>query len=244
MADVACVEVHDVAPPTWRLCQRLVDWLDARGVGPLALLVVPYYHRVSPTIGDRPFLDWLADRRARGDELVLHGYVHLDESPAGGGVAMRLARRWLTAGEGEFAALGHDEAARRLQAGLELFRDAGWPRPGFVPPAWLAGAQARSAIDDSGVAYLAMRNTVRVVPGNRCVRAPAVAWSMRSRPRRLTSLAVNALRALQRPSNLRVALHPADALRSDGFARVRHQTHRLIAGRRLVTLAELVGAPR
>src|SRR6185312_8938745 len=37
----AVVAVHDVSPATWRECRQLLERLDAAGVRPLTLLIVP-----------------------------------------------------------------------------------------------------------------------------------------------------------------------------------------------------------
>lgn len=150
-APLLCVSIHDVAPATWDDCARLAAALRTVADIPLSWLVVPRYH-------DRPDDDaalraGLDAALARGDELVLHGYTHLDTEARAGGVRQRFLRGVYTRREGEFAALPAAEARRRLEMGLAWFRARGWTASGFVPPAWLMGEGAWEALRDFPFAY-------------------------------------------------------------------------------------------
>ena len=76
----AVVALHDVSPATWRECRLLLERLDAAGVRPVTLLIVPDFHHRAPVGGDPAFLRAMDARLARGDELVLHGLFHLDKA--------------------------------------------------------------------------------------------------------------------------------------------------------------------
>jgi hypothetical protein len=94
----------------------------------------------------------LSTALARGDELVLHGYTHLDTAPR----PTRWRERFLRgtySREGEFAALSADEAERRIRLGLDWFAQRGWPVSGFVAPAWLLGEGAWQALRRFDFAY-------------------------------------------------------------------------------------------
>ena len=115
-----CVSVHDVAPHTWLQCERLLQAIRAVADIPLTLLVVPAYHY--HPVADAARYDRLLEHRlSLGDELALHGYTHLDEGAAPTGWRDKFKRQFYTQGEGEFAALGADEARQRLAWGLEWF---------------------------------------------------------------------------------------------------------------------------
>lgn len=238
--------IHDVAPATLDACRRLAAWLDAGGLGPLCLLVVPAFH------GDRPIdpaseaARWLRARTARGDEVVLHGYRHLaDRRPAR--LADRLRARLLTAGEGEFLALPAAEAARRLAAGLAALEAAGLGRPqGFVAPAWLLGDEARQAAAALGFAYTTTRTALHDLAGGRSYRAPALGLSSRSRARRVASrLVVPWLwRAARRAPLVRFALHPVDLRAPAALGRLERLVEEALAGRRVVTYGSAVRAVR
>ncbi|MEP7206636.1 MAG: polysaccharide deacetylase family protein [Casimicrobiaceae bacterium] len=208
-----CIELHDVAPATWSLCQRILARIDARGLVPVSLLVVPDYHHRGYITRDGAFLRAINQRLARGDEIALHGLHHLDEGPVARSPKEWLQRRVRTLSEGEFAATDARVSAERIARGLAEFVAAGWRGRGFVPPAWLLGAGARAVLDGFGFTYVALRDGLVALPGwtmietttlsyaafspwRRALSRPALAWQLQRAP-------------LLRP--LRLAIHPVDA---------------------------------
>ena len=146
-----CVSIHDVAPATWDDCARLAAALRSVADIPFSWLVVPRYHdRLDDDAAMRAGLDAAL---ARGDELVLHGYTHLDTEARADNLRQRFLRGVYTRREGEFAALPAGEARRRIELGLDWFRERGWTASGFVPPAWLMGEGAWDALEDFDFAY-------------------------------------------------------------------------------------------
>jgi len=138
-----CVSIHDVSPATWDDCACLAQALRSVADVQLTWLVVPQHHRGG---GDAGRMEaGLEAALARGDELALHGYTHLDTAPRGQGLKERMLREGYSR-EGEFAALTSDEAAHRIRLGLDWFAERGWPVRGFVPPAWLMGTGAWQAL--------------------------------------------------------------------------------------------------
>lgn len=207
------VVLHDVAPARWDACRRVLDTLHATAgtTLPLTLLVVPRWHGRSEA--PPPYLRWLHHLQRRGHELALHGLTHHDDGPPPADWQDRLWRRFYTAGEGEFAALDVRAAAARLQEGRRWADTHGFTMPGFVPPAWLAGAASRHAIAGAGFAWTCTRTTLQALPGGAPQPAPALVFSTRAAWRRVASLAWNhtlAWRARQAPL-LRLELHPDDA---------------------------------
>nr|WP_217345335.1 polysaccharide deacetylase family protein [Noviherbaspirillum sp. L7-7A]MBV0879593.1 polysaccharide deacetylase family protein [Noviherbaspirillum sp. L7-7A] len=207
-----CVSIHDVAPATWELCERLLAAVSAVANVPLTLLVVPAYH------GDSRDLPWydreLACRLALGDELALHGYVHLDQGPPPRSLRQRYARHIYTKGEGEFAALTEQEAARRLALGRQWFACRGWPLQGFVPPAWLLGEGGWRALRASGLLYATTWRHFHFLQDAAPVEAPSLVYSSRNAwGRALSRQAVSWAGIGQRNAPLaRLSLHPRDAL--------------------------------
>jgi len=61
----AVVAVHDISPATWRECRQLLERLDAAGVRPLTLLIVPDYHHRAPVGSDPAFVRALGARHRR-----------------------------------------------------------------------------------------------------------------------------------------------------------------------------------
>lgn len=207
------VSIHDVSPATWPLCRRLLAVVERSGCAPCTLLVVPDHHRSGRCDLDRDFVRAIGLRLARGDEVALHGYFHLDDAPLPVSVRAWVRRRLLTAGEGEFAGLAPEEAAARLARGRRLFARLGWPTRGFVPPAWLFGPGQVELLGCAGFAWTSTRDALWDLRAGVTRAAPSLTCSVRSPWRRLASRSWLAIgeRLYAGQGLLRVALHPADA---------------------------------
>jgi len=211
------VVMHDVAPTTWAACTKVLDALDQVHATPVSLLVVADYHRLRRIEDDADFLRAMEQRLARGDEIIVHGLSHLDESPAPTAWRERFFRRMYTASEGEFFSLSHEDAAERMQQARARFKALGWTPQGFVAPAWLMGQGAQSALRDSAFDYSTSRRELIVVPSGQRFNAPSLVWSVRAAWRRRMSALWNTYllqRVLRDPLRyplLRLGLHPADA---------------------------------
>ncbi|UUZ49807.1 DUF2334 domain-containing protein [Massilia sp. B-10] len=132
------MSIHDVAPATWSDCLHLLHAVRAVADIPLSWLVVPcYHHNAMRSLACEATLEKLM---GEGHELVLHGYTHVDRVPLRGIGPGRLLRTLYTQREGEFAAIGRDEARRRLTLGMRWFQERAWPVSGFVAPSLAAGA--------------------------------------------------------------------------------------------------------
>ena len=206
--------IHDVSPrfadEVDRLGERLARHL--RGVAP-ALLVVPDHWGEAPIAGDRVFQAKLRGWADAGADIFVHGWFHRDDSRHDGALTGFKARH-MTAGEGEFLGLGHDEALRRMRDGRALIEDAtGRSVTGFVAPAWLYGPGARAALADAGFALAEDHMRVwRPADGAVLAKGPVVTWASRSRARTASSLFFAGLArgALHPLRTVRVAVHPGD----------------------------------
>ena len=188
--------------------------IDAIGRIPVTLLVVPDYHRRGRINRHPEFLRAIEQRLARGDEVALHGYYHLDDQVMAPRAADWWRRRVYTAGEGEFSVLNATEAAVRLLRGLEMLHALGWPVQGFVAPAWLLSAGTRTALVDLPFTYTTTLRAIHLLPDWQSCVAPSLVYSVRSRVRRALSRAWNErlfARLPLNPAPLRLGLHPADA---------------------------------
>jgi len=209
------VVLHDVSPATWPACVRVMVQVDqvARKAGtrlPITLLVVPAMHGEPATPA---FVRTLRHLAGHGNELALHGLTHSDDAPPQGGWIDHLRRRWYTDGEGEFSALDHAEATRRLALGCAWTTAVRLPMRGFVAPAWLLSQASWDAVESAGFAYTCTLNQVVALPGRTSVHARSLVFSTRSAWRRLASVAWNTLLAgwLRHAPLLRLELHPQDA---------------------------------
>ena len=238
---ILCVSLHDVAPATLGECRNTLAFLDSLRIGPVALLVVPDYHGQGRADRDDQFCDFLHARLRRGDEIVLHGYLHQDSGSVPHGFGEWLERRVYTDGEGEFARLEADAARARLLRGLAVLRSAGWHPGGFVPPAWLISPGTRLELEGLPLRYYATRDRLCLIGGERRIFAPSLVLSTRSFWRRALSIPVNYAALGQRMNSpvVRAALHPRDVQ----YASLESLWRKLLgqlAARTVVTEGELV----
>ena len=245
-----CVELHDVAPVTWKLCARLLAMIDALGpvVGriPLSLLVVPDYHRRGRITGDPAFLQAIDARITSGDEVALHGYHHLDEGPAPSNPVDWFRRRIRTFSEGELAATDGTATAECIALGRAEFAAAGWSVTGFVPPAWLLGRAARTVLSSSSFSYTTVRSGFYRLPNWEFMPATMLSYAAFSPWRR--ALSKPALEYQFRRADparpLRLALHPVDAHHPRVLEHWRTLLLRALQRRRPMTAAAIVETHR
>ncbi|WP_040786657.1 DUF2334 domain-containing protein [Massilia niastensis] len=234
-----CVSIHDVAPATWDECARLAEAIRAVADIPLTWLVVPAYHRAG---GDAARMDaGLAAALARGDELALHGYTHLDSGPHGLGWRDGFLRG-VYSREGEFAALPAEEAARRIRLGLAWFAERGWPVSGFIAPAWLLGEGAWEALRGFRFEYTTTYTRFHLLAGGvACLSpfSPALVYAARNRSGRLLSPPTASLLAagLARAPLVRLGLHPPDLRHPHLVRHAQHLVRQLLGTRAPLTKA-------
>jgi predicted deacetylase len=211
------VSLHDVAPQTWPACERLLGAVEQVAPIPVTLLIVPNYHGEGLRRFTPAYRGALDARLARGDELALHGWTHLDACPLPRNPIDILRRTRLTAREGEFAALPAHRARALLQEGAAWFDKQGWPLHGFVAPAWLMSQGSWHAVAGLPFEYATTLGSLHLLPERIPVPTRTFVYSVRTRLRRHLSLLRNdALRrVIGRTPIVRLALHPADAAHDD-----------------------------
>ena len=188
--------------------------LDDAGARPITLLVVPHYHYRARVLGEPAFVRAMDARLARGDELALHGYFHLDDARPPRTLRTWFARRIRTRTEGEFAALDEHASAWRLVRGIALFERLGWPLAGFMPPAWLLSGGARSALAHCAhrFEYVTVRDGIYHLPEWRFERTANLCYSPDTAMRRAMSKAAigHEWRRARGVGLMRLSLHPQD----------------------------------
>lgn len=209
------VSIHDVGPRSEREVDLLLGQVTRHvPLSALAMLVVPNHMGRHPLIPGSPFATRLRDWADLGVSLFAHGWFHRDDS-VHVGVAARLRARHMTAGEGEFLGLDGDHAARRMADARALIEQiSGRPVAGFIAPAWLYGAPARTALAQAGFALAEDHMTIWHPPSGRVIaRSPVISWASRSRARIAASLLAARLLTplLAHAAVARVAVHPGDA---------------------------------
>jgi hypothetical protein len=233
------VSIHDVSPRFAGEIDRLATLVESRtGAGRFAMLVVPNFWGEAPIAGDRAFQRRLRGWAAAGAEMFVHGWSHRDPDPKGFGA------KHMTAGEGEFSALGWAEALRRMTEARNVVEDAiGRPAAGFIAPAWLYSRGARDALAEAGFAMAEDHLRVWHPPSGRILcRGPVITWATRTPLRKASSLlAAATLRRLLGPlAAVRLAVHPADTRHPATMASIERSLKALLRRRRAGHYSELM----
>jgi len=210
--DFLVVSIHDVAPSTQAIANKIISELSQRGVRVCSLLVVPDYHHQGAAMKDRQFVSWLRDLESAGHEIVIHGYFHERPRRAHETLRDEFITRFYTQNEGEFYDLGYDDAFRRIKTARDEFRECGLKPRGFVAPAWLLSKEAERAARDAEIEYTTRLRSVRDLRSGQIFAAQSLVYSVRNHWRRAASLAWNATlsRFLKSNSLLRLSVHPPD----------------------------------
>ncbi|CAN3130878.1 DUF2334 domain-containing protein [Mycobacterium sp. smrl_JER01] len=138
MAGQLIVSISGVSERTLADVVAFRSDLDERGV-PASFLVAPRLKGGYRLDHDIPTVEWLGDRRANGDAVVLHGY---DE-------AATKQRR------GEFATLQAHEANLRLMAADRVMEHLGLRTRLFAAPGWNVSQGALTALPRNGFRFVA-----------------------------------------------------------------------------------------
>ena len=203
--------IHDVSPRFEGEVDGLLEILAPHVGQRLAMLVVPNHWGGAPITRGSPFATRLRGWAENGVEIFLHGYFHRDQSRHEG-TADRLRSRLMTAGEGEFLGLSHNDASARIAEGRAVVEDViGRRIDGFVAPAWLYGEGALAALADSGIAIAEDHWRVwSPATGARLASGPVITWASRT-PMRLASSLIAAAVLRRAPLDvLRIGVHPPD----------------------------------
>ncbi len=210
--DSIVVSLHDVAPRSRDVMEKIVSELAHHGVRACSLLVVPDYRHQGLATKDRQFVSWLRDLQSAGHEIVIHGYFHERPRRANETIRDKFFTRLYTADEGEFYDLDYEEAFRRITTARDEFRASGLKPRGFVAPAWLLSAEAERAARDAGLEYTTRLRTVRDLRSGEEFPVRSIVYSVRSNWRRAISRAWNAtlFRLLKSSPLLRISIHPSD----------------------------------
>jgi uncharacterized protein len=219
------VSLHDVSPAFETEVETALAICARYAIKP-ALLVVPNFHGEASLPDFPKFVDKLRRLVGDGHEVYLHGFLH----SASSGSFFR--QRVVSQGEAEFAELSPAEAARRLDAGLEMLRALQLPVSGFVAPAWSFQPWLPHLLGVRNIAYT--EDHLNIYDCVRRARTTSLVfnYASRSRLRMASTVAFCRAAAFARAwvppvANLpaRIALHPKDMR----FRTLRRETHGLLA---------------
>ena len=210
--DFLIVSIHDVAPSTQSIADKIISELTQKGIRHCSLLVVPDYHRQGASMKDRQFVSWLRQLEAAGHEIVIHGYFHERPRQTRESFLEKFITQFYTQGEGEFYDLGYDEAFRRIRTARDELLGSGLKPRGFVAPAWLLSGEGERAARDAEMEYTTGLRTVRDLRSGETFSARSLVYSVRNGWRRVTSLAWNAALSQMLKTNplMRLSIHPPD----------------------------------
>ncbi len=138
MSGKLIVSVSGIGERTLADVEAFCAQMDARKV-PVSLLVAPRLSGEYRLDRDPRTVEWLTERRANGDAIVLHGY---DD-------AATKKRR------GEFAMLRAHEANLRLMAADRVLEHLGLRTRLFAAPGWVVSPGAIKALPGNGFRLLA-----------------------------------------------------------------------------------------
>jgi len=186
------VSVSGISDRTLTEVDAFCDLLDARGV-PASFLVAPRIKGGYRLDSDAPTVEWLADRRERGDAIVLHGF---DE-------AATKKRR------GEFATLPAHEANLRLMAADRVLEHLGLRTRLFAAPGWTVSQGTVTALPRNGFRLLAGLTGITDLVRQTMVRARVlgIGEGFLSEPWWCRMLVLSAERTARREGIVRVAVH-------------------------------------
>ncbi|HVQ49987.1 MAG TPA: DUF2334 domain-containing protein [Mycobacterium sp.] len=192
MAGQLIVSVSGVSDRTLTEVDAFCELLDARGV-PASFLVAPRIKGGYRLDSDAPTVEWLADRRERGDAIVLHGF---DE-------AATKKRR------GEFATLPAHEANLRLMAADRVLEHLGLRTRLFAAPGWTVSQGTVTALPRNGFRLLAGLSGITDLARQTMVRARVlgIGEGFLSEPWWCRTLVLAAERTARRDGIVRVAVH-------------------------------------
>src|SRR6267143_3237475 len=186
--DFLIVSIHDIAPSTQSIADKIISELIAKGIRHCSLLVVPDYHHQGAAMKDRQFVSWLRQLEAAGHEIVIHGYFHERTPQTRESFLEKFVTQFYTQDEGEFYDLGYDEAFQRIKTARDEFFAAGLKPRGFVAPAWLLSSEGERAARDAEMEYTTRLRTLRDLRSGETFPARSVVYSVRNGWRQIVDL--------------------------------------------------------
>jgi predicted deacetylase len=204
------ISIHDVHPSSFEACRQQVIFCESIGIRRFSILAVPAFHVHEPLDRSVELVKWLQAREALGDEVVIHGFYHLNIS----GITSAASWFWnrlYTANEAEFVHLGFKDARKRIEKGRQCLLDAGLHPVGFVAPGWLMNSDVVKAVFSLGLSYTNSLTAIIPAAGGP-VRRRSLCYSARAAWRRHSSLLWNGRlwRITKNTDLVRISLHPGD----------------------------------
>lgn len=208
--------LHDVMPQTLDRVEAFASRLEAAGLAPALLLVVPGCDWTPAQ------LDRLRALALRGHQLAGHGWHH--RIARWGGLAHRLHGAILSRRAAEHLALEPQAIPALIRRCRNWFDHHSLPAPDtYVPPAWAMGAIRRRHLRGLGFRYYESLGGIYDAERDTMLRLPLVGFEADTPVRCLMLRGSNGVNAWlgRLRGELRLAIHPQDAqlLLADDLAR-------------------------
>ena len=234
------VSIHDVSPVTWKTTIAILDDLRLLGVSSFSLLVIPDHHHRGHFLENLGFCEWLKERAAAGDEIVIHGTYHQRERKSGETIIQKLITRFYTQNEGEYYDLDEETAFNAVLKSQADFGKIGLNPTGFIAPAWLLSAPAEQALRRADCTYTTRLGTVLDLKSGKLYPSQSMVYSVRSSWRRGVSIVWNAIlfRRLRENPLLRIGIHPPDFKYPAIWNQIRQSVSRALVDRKALTYEE------
>ena len=247
------VSLHDVAPRTIDSSRRWMNLLDRYALR-ASLLVVPGPWKGGPRL-DNPrhrasieTVQWLRQRRALGDELVLHGWEHVEpQHPAAASTHRQLVGTLLARGCAEFWQLDGPQVRDRLHKGRSAMAIVGLSPAGFVAPGWLMSPATIGELQAEGFGHTSTHCQLIDLETGRRWNVPALSQrpgaASTGAAAKATVMIARRMIAARRP--IRLAVHPndlADSRCREAVLAIAAAAHR--AGYESLTYGDVVGLQR
>jgi predicted deacetylase len=201
------VSLHDVEPRSFARCKQIREWLLARGVERITLLVIPAAD-LHPIGARAPALAaWLRSRVARGDTVAQHGLVH--KLQVRGRWPRSVIAGWQGGEAAEFPGLNRDQTARRVRMGRSLLRELELDPIGFVAPGYAYTRALRDELAGSFEWFADLR-AIQICGDRARIKSPALCLGSSTALKRALSPAIVRAAARKPKPVMRVDIHPAD----------------------------------
>lgn len=196
------VSLSGIGARTLHRCAELAGELDHRGVA-LSLLLAP---RIGGAEQSSAVVEWVRQRRVRGDALLLHGFDH------------QVGPRQVPVPPGrkaEFAALPAHEAGLRLTAANRAMDRLGIRTDCFAPPRWLTSKGTLAALPRHGFVLCADGTSIRDLRTGAVHKGFVLGFGNgeRTEPWWCFALVLGAARVARRGGLVRLAVDAADLAR-------------------------------
>lgn len=241
------VSIHDVTPEFKKELNEIISELDQKKITPRSILVIPHYKQKYNILSDNEFVFWLRQLENKGDELVQHGYDHIQQTTIlknVGNFSLQEKILELYAQKyAEFQNIDYNEARKRVRKGKEIMRLAGIMPVGFVPPVWLINPESEQAIKDEGFSYMALVNSLKIFSSGKNLKSEVVGFA--SSPKitdyllRFYNLYLTKIRLKDRKL-VQVAIHPQDLRNAKTFKYILKIIDGLRKDRQLITYANFL----